>query len=122
MGSDVEEKVGGTTCSNEELYVVPLYPWFSAHISYSLGALPLEEVADADDAKMKRRDSEEGNSGEDDCRADEVADNLSVMYPPCQDPLLVKIYRGLPTLPCVAVFFLCNVYKRSEFCCFKSPL
>jgi hypothetical protein len=101
LGSDVDEKVGELTSFDEELHVIPLYLWFSAHISYSMGALSSEEVADADDAEMKARDSGEKN-GKDDRRADNSADHLSVMYLPCQDPMLAKIYQGLPALPCVA--------------------
>lgn len=46
---------------------------------------------------------------EDDCNAHSSADSLSVMFPPCQDPLLVNLYRGLPALPCVASILFCKV-------------
>lgn len=65
----------------------------SIHTSYSIGDLSLEEVADGhrDNAEMKDGVGKVGKG----------ADHLSVMYLPCQDPLLVKIYQDLPTLPCV---------------------
>jgi len=50
------------------------------------------------------------DSGEEICQVDNKADRLSVMFPACQDPLLAKIYQGLPALPCVALF--CLVYRE----------
>lgn len=52
--------------------------------------------------------ADEKESGEDGSFADCAADHLSVMFPPCQDPLLVKIYKGLPALPCVVLIFFVN--------------
>jgi len=77
-----------------------------------VGPLPSD-----DDANTNRNDVEmedlvdEVENGEDDCAARSGADRLSVMYPPCQDPMLVKIYQGLPTLPCVASVFFVNFAK-----------
>lgn len=76
------------------------YGFFSLYyymILYSAGALPLEEAADANKAEMKAEDGENDEHGKD----DSGANHLSVMYPPCQDPLLFKMYRGLPALPYV---------------------
>lgn len=103
--SDADEKVGEPTCSDEELYAVSLYFWFLAHISCSVGALPLEGVSDANNAEAKGQDGEEEND-DNDRVADNSTDHLSVMYPPCQDPLLFKIYQDLPALPYVALFIL----------------
>jgi hypothetical protein len=96
--SDVDEKVGDPTRSDEKSYAFPFYLWFLAHIYYSVGALLSEEVADVDNTEMKGKDSKDEN-GKDDHGADNGTGNLSVMYPPCQDPMLVKIYQGLPALP-----------------------
>ena len=53
-------------------------------------------------AKVKDQNSEEENEiVEDGHKSEKVADHLSVMYLPCQDPMLVKIYQGLPALPCI---------------------
>lgn len=72
-----------------------IYGLFGLHyymISYSGGALPSEEVADANaDANkvdMKAKDSENDEYDKD----DSGANHLSVMYLPCQDPLLFKMY------------------------------
>jgi hypothetical protein len=56
------------------------------------------------DRVVAAMDNEE--HGEVDCDSDSGADCLSVMYPPCQDPLLAKIYQGLPTLPYVEAIYL----------------
>ena len=69
-------------------------------IWYSVGALPLEEVADASKGEIKAEDGENNEYGKD----DSGADHLSIMYPPCQDPLLFKMYRGLPALPYVFLY------------------
>lgn len=95
--SDVDEKVGDPTHSDKESYTFPFYLWFLAHIYYSVGALLLEEVADADNTEMKGKDGKDEN-GKDDHGADNGTANLSVMYLPCQDPMLVKIYQNLPAL------------------------
>ena len=91
-GSDSDGKNGEPPHSDDETYADPLYVWFSPNISYSVGVVRSEGVVDVD-------------TGNIDSNADGGADPLSVMYPPCQDPILVKIYQGLPALPCVAVFF-----------------
>jgi hypothetical protein len=69
----------------------------------SVGPLRSDEEANVnlDNAEMEVRFNEEEN-GEDDRNAPSGADHLAVMYSPCQDLLLAKFYRGLPTLPCVA--------------------
>jgi hypothetical protein len=75
------------------------------HKASSVGPLPSDEVTSAnpDNAEMEvQATGNEGGNGEDDHSAHGSADGLSVMFSPCQDPLLVKIYRGLPVLPCVA--------------------
>jgi len=59
-------------------------------------------MAAVNDADMKYQDHGEENRINE---ADNTADSLSVMFPPCQDPLLVKIYQGLPALPCVFLIF-----------------
>ena len=85
-----------------------------AHNSYSVGPLPSDDGANANPDHSDMEDQiNEGENSQDDCNADSGVDPLSVMYPPCQDPLLVEIYRGLPTLPCVAsVCFCCKFCKR----------
>ena len=93
LNSDDEEKVGEPTNSDDELYAFSLYSnLFGSYIvSYSVVA-----------AEVKDQNSEEENEIDEDARKaekPEVADYLSVMYPPCQDPMLVKIYKGLPALP-----------------------
>lgn len=76
-------------------YAISFYLEFFAHVSYSVGALPLDEaIEDANDAEMKGQDSDgrDRNSKEKNGKADSGIDHLSIMYMPCQDPLLVKIY------------------------------
>lgn len=75
-----------------------------AHKSYSVGPLPSDE-----DANASRDNAEE--DGEGGGNAHSGANPLSVMYPPCQDPMLFKIYQNLPTLPCVASFCFCKFCK-----------
>ena len=68
-----------------------IYVFFGLYyymIWYSVGALPLEEVADASKGEIKAKDGENNKCGKD----DSGADHLSIMYPPCQDPLLFKMY------------------------------
>ena len=62
----------------------------------------------------------EEENGEDGSVAHHAADHLSVMYPPCQDPLLVKIYQGLPVLPCVVSIFFVNFAEANLS--FKTPV
>jgi hypothetical protein len=78
----------------------------------SVGPPPSDEDAKVnhDNAEMEVRFNEEEN-GEDGHNAPSSADHLAVMYPPCQDLLLVKFYRNLPTLPCVASICFCNFCK-----------
>jgi len=61
----------------------------------------VDNITNINDVETQGQDS-----GEENCQADNGADRLSVMFPACQDPLLTKIYRGLPNRPCVASFFL----------------
>ena len=67
-----------------------------------MGPPPSDEGAntDLDHADMGVQ-LNEGENSQDGCSAGSGVDHLSVMYPPCQDPLLVKIDQGLPTLPCI---------------------
>lgn len=55
------------------------------------------------------------NAKTDDGNVDSGDNHLTVMYPPCQDPLLVKIYRGLPTLPYVTAFFKALFLNTKRF-------
>ena len=73
-------------------------------------SLPSDQEASGNrgDVEMEGQGNEE-EIGEDDCNAHSSADSLSVMFPPCQDPLLVNLYRGLPALPCVASILFCKV-------------
>lgn len=92
-------------------------PLAFAHKSISAGPPPSEDDADANAGA----NSDTGGGVEDQLIGEEYvedaditpggADHLSVMYPPCQDPLLVKIYQDLPTLPCVASIYFCNFCK-----------
>lgn len=79
-----------------------------AHKSFSACPLPSDDDSNAnrDSAEVEDQVHEEENAG-DDRITPSSADHLSVMYPPCQDRLLVKIYQGLPTLPYVAPFCFC---------------
>ena len=82
----------------------------STHKHCSVGPLPSDEEASTDRGNTDMEDranQEEG--GEDGGDAHSSADSMSVMFPPCQDPLLVNIYRGLPALQCVASLGYGNV-------------
>ena len=75
------------------------------HKAISVVPPPSDEDASANPDNVEMEDQAAGNeegNGEDDRSTHGSADGLSVMFLPCQDPLLVKIYLGLPVLPCVA--------------------
>ena len=74
-----------------------------------MGPLPLDEGANTnlDQADMEDQINE-GENSQDNRNTDSGVDHLSVIYRPCQDDLLVKIYRGLPTLPCVPSVCFCS--------------
>jgi hypothetical protein len=75
------------------------------HKSCSACPPPSDEEASANRGKVEMEDlANEEENGEGGSNAHSGADSLSVMFPPCQDPLLANIYRGLPALPCVAYF------------------
>ena len=91
---DVEAQTEELISWESESYAVSFYGFLLMYLTVWVLCHWMKSTEDANDAEMKGQDSdgEDGNSEEKNGKDDSGVDHLSVMYMPCQDPLLVKIY------------------------------